>query len=91
MQRRNLLNSRLISLKTSGALLWALALGLQILWSPNTSLGEVIGFLEIGAIGIGFNLQTSKQLNLSRIVRFILMNDQHSSQLLQQLPIRTEL
>ncbi|KAH8883380.1 MFS general substrate transporter [Thozetella sp. PMI_491] len=42
-----------------GALLWTVGLGLQLLWSPATSLGEIIGFLEICAIGIGFNLQTT--------------------------------
>ncbi|KAI0477487.1 major facilitator superfamily domain-containing protein [Xylariaceae sp. FL0804] len=44
---------------SSGALLWTLGLSLQILWSRTTSLGEVIGFLEMCAIGIGFNLQTT--------------------------------
>ena len=44
----------------TGAALWTLAFGLQILWGPGTRIGEVIGILEIGAIGIGFNLQNSE-------------------------------
>ena len=44
---------------TSGAIIWTLGLGLQILRTPETSIGEVIGFLELNAIGIGFNLQTT--------------------------------
>ncbi|KAI1365586.1 major facilitator superfamily domain-containing protein [Xylaria arbuscula] len=30
-----------------------------VLWTPKTPIGEVIGFLELNAIGIGFNLQTT--------------------------------
>ncbi|KAI1311252.1 major facilitator superfamily domain-containing protein [Xylaria venustula] len=43
----------------SGATVWTLGLALQVLWTPDTPLGEVIGFLELSAIGIGFNLQNT--------------------------------
>ncbi|WWC60688.1 uncharacterized protein I303_103264 [Kwoniella dejecticola CBS 10117] len=42
-----------------GAAIWLLASGLQILWRQSTHLAMAIGFLEIGAIGIGFDLQTT--------------------------------
>ncbi|KAH7024950.1 major facilitator superfamily domain-containing protein [Microdochium trichocladiopsis] len=44
---------------TVGAILWTLGAGLQIYWSTDSSLGEIIGFLEISAVGVGFNLQTT--------------------------------
>jgi hypothetical protein len=30
-----------------------------MLWSPSSSIGMILGFLEIIAIGVGFNLQTT--------------------------------
>ena len=42
-----------------GTLVWTLSLGLQLLWRESTSVGVIIGMLELGAIGIGFNLQNS--------------------------------
>ncbi|OCF56470.1 hypothetical protein L486_06414 [Kwoniella mangroviensis CBS 10435] len=43
----------------SGAALWTLALGLQLVWKPSTPLGVLIAFLEINAVGVGFSLQTT--------------------------------
>lgn len=52
--------------KNIGAALWTIGLGLQLLWSPASSMGMIVGFLEISAIGIGFNLQTSELHSSSR-------------------------
>ncbi|KAK8858459.1 hypothetical protein IAR55_002686 [Kwoniella newhampshirensis] len=43
----------------AGAIIWTIALGLQIIWTQNTNIGMVIGFLEINAIGVGWSLQTT--------------------------------
>ncbi|WRT69064.1 uncharacterized protein IL334_006047 [Kwoniella shivajii] len=42
-----------------GAAIWTLALGLQLLWKPDSSLGLILGILEIGSVGVGFSLQTT--------------------------------
>jgi hypothetical protein len=43
-----------------GAGLWALGVGLQIIWSPASHIGYVLGILQLQSIGIGFSLQTSE-------------------------------
>ncbi|KAL7423545.1 hypothetical protein Q5752_001125 [Cryptotrichosporon argae] len=43
----------------AGAVLCTLGIGLQIMWTPHTSLGAVIGCLEVTAIGTGWSLQTT--------------------------------
>ncbi|RSH89300.1 hypothetical protein EHS25_002412 [Saitozyma podzolica] len=42
-----------------GGILWTLSQGLQILWGPDTNIGEVVGVLQINTIGVGFLLQTT--------------------------------
>lgn len=42
-----------------GSAAWTLGAGLQIMWSPHSTLGAVIGVLEVGSIGIGCCLQSS--------------------------------
>ncbi|CAK7245822.1 MAG: hypothetical protein STHCBS139747_007422 [Sporothrix thermara] len=43
-----------------GCCFWTLGSGLQMLWSQTTSLGEVIGFLEINAIALVAALATTR-------------------------------
>jgi MFS family permease len=45
-----------------GSGIWALGAGLQILWTPDTSLGVLIGILEVSSIGVGCCLQSSKYI-----------------------------
>ncbi|WVQ80580.1 hypothetical protein IAT38_002685 [Cryptococcus sp. DSM 104549] len=42
-----------------GALVWTLGLGLQIIWTQNSNIGMVLGFLEFSSIGVGWSLQTT--------------------------------
>lgn len=42
-----------------GSGVWTLGAGLQIMWSPQSSLGQVIGVLQVSSIGIGCCLQSS--------------------------------
>ncbi|KAK4687080.1 hypothetical protein P7C73_g3033, partial [Tremellales sp. Uapishka_1] len=44
---------------TVGAAIWTLSLGLQIRWATDTSLGELLGVLEVNSIAVGFSLQTT--------------------------------
>lgn len=53
-------SSSLIMVQIIGGILWTLSQGLQILWGPDTHIGEVIGVLQINTIGVGFLLQTSE-------------------------------
>lgn len=43
-----------------GTAVWTLSLGVQLLWTPSTGIGQVLGCLELGAVGIGSCMQTSK-------------------------------
>jgi len=43
-----------------GSAVWTLGAGLQIMWTPDSSLGQVIGILEVSSIGVGCCLQSSK-------------------------------
>lgn len=43
-----------------GSAAWTLGTGLQIMWTPESSLGQVIGVLEVSSIGIGCCLQSSE-------------------------------
>ncbi|OCF39388.1 hypothetical protein I317_06816 [Kwoniella heveanensis CBS 569] len=42
-----------------GSAIWTLGAGLQIMWTPNWSLGKLIGVLEISSIGVGCCLQST--------------------------------
>jgi hypothetical protein len=44
-----------------GSAIWTLGAGLQIMWTPDSSLGQVIGILEVSSIGVGCCLQSSKR------------------------------
>jgi hypothetical protein len=46
-----------------GSAIWTLGAGLQIMWTPESSLGQVIGILEVSSIGVGCCLQSSKRFN----------------------------
>jgi hypothetical protein len=47
-----------------GSAIWTLGAGLQIMWTPDSSLGQVIGILEVSSIGVGCCLQSSKRFTL---------------------------
>jgi cyanate permease len=44
-----------------GSCMWTLSSGLQLLWGRTTSLGKVIGILQVNSLGVGWCLQTSKR------------------------------
>jgi hypothetical protein len=47
-----------------GSAIWTLGAGLQIIWTPDSSLGQVIGILEVSSIGVGCCLQSSKRFKI---------------------------
>ena len=75
-------------LQVAGTIFWTIGVALQLLWKPSTSLGEIIGFLELNSLGIGFNLQTSK-LSAKPSARSA-DKVQHSSRPSQPLKTKTE-
>ncbi|KAG7562895.1 hypothetical protein FFLO_01724 [Filobasidium floriforme] len=42
-----------------GSCMWTLSSGLQLLWGRTTTLGKVIGILQVNSLGVGWCLQTT--------------------------------
>jgi hypothetical protein len=49
-----------LKLQLVGSGLWAVGLGIQILFDAGSHIGFVLGILQLQSIGIGFSLQTSQ-------------------------------
>ena len=61
-----------------GSAIWTLGAGLQIMWTPDSSLGQVIGILEVSSIGVGCCLQSSKWSSVCYTVPSLTSNSTRS-------------
>lgn len=61
-----------------GSAIWTLGAGLQIMWTPESSLGQVIGILEVSSIGVGCCLQSSERFSIRHTVPSLTLNSTRS-------------